>query len=129
MNLIIDQGNTATKMAIFDENDLLVKKISFDQENAVEIENWIQSQEKLIKKIIISNVTDTILKTPVVFKIILTNETPNLLINKYETPQTLGKDRLANAVAIWAKNPNLNSLCIDIGTCIKYDLVTSKGEY
>jgi pantothenate kinase type III len=79
MNLIIDQGNTATKMAIFDENDLLVKKGSFDQENVVEIENWIQSQEKLITKIIISNVTDTILKTPAVFKINLTNETPNRL--------------------------------------------------
>lgn len=129
MNLIIDQGNTATKMAIFDENDLLVKKVSFDQENVVEIENWIQSQEKSITKIIISNVTDTILKTPAVFKINLTNETPNLLINQYETPKTLGKDRLANAVAIWAKNPRLNSLCIDLGTCIKYDLVTSKGEY
>ncbi len=129
MNLIIDQGNTATKMAIFDENDLLVKKVSFDQENVVEIENWIQTQEKLIKKIIISNVTDTILNTPAVYKINLTSETPSVLINKYETPQTLGKDRLANAVAIWAKNPNLNSLCIDLGTCIKYDLVTSIGEY
>ena len=66
MNLIIDQGNTATKMAIFDENDLLVKKVSFDQENVVEIENWIESEEKSITKIIISNVTDTILKTPTV---------------------------------------------------------------
>jgi pantothenate kinase type III len=46
MNLIIDQGNTATKMAIFDENDLLVKKVSFDQENVVKIENWIETRKK-----------------------------------------------------------------------------------
>jgi type III pantothenate kinase len=129
MNLIIDQGNTATKMAIFDENDLLIKKVSFEQENVVEIENWIQKEANLIKTIIVSNVTDTVLKTPTVFKIDLTNDTPTPLLNKYETPKTLGKDRLANAVAIWAKNPNLNSLCIDMGTCIKYDLVTAKGEY
>jgi type III pantothenate kinase len=41
----------------------------------------------------------------------------------------LGRDRLANAVGAWYKNENQNSLIIDVGTCIKYDLVNAQGEY
>jgi len=47
----------------------------------------------------------------------------------YETPQTLGKDRICNAVAAWVKNPASISVTIDIGTCIKFDVVDNFGHY
>ena len=41
----------------------------------------------------------------------------------------MGKDRIANAVGIWSLNKHKDSLCIDLGTCIKYDLVSREGVY
>jgi|TARA_B110000503_G_scaffold143711_1_gene247398 type III pantothenate kinase len=41
----------------------------------------------------------------------------------YDTPQTLGKDRIASAVAANYLFPMENLLIIDAGTCITYDLV------
>jgi len=47
----------------------------------------------------------------------------------YSTPETLGHDRICNAVAAKDKFPNKNTLIVDMGTCNKYDFVTSSGEY
>ena len=51
------------------------------------------------------------------------------LSSDYQTPETLGQDRLANASALATLAPESNSLCIDIGTCIKFDFVNSEGRY
>ena len=55
--------------------------------------------------------------------------TPVPIINKYDTPQTLGLDRLAAAVGAKSICPNENMLIIDAGSAITYDFVTEKGEY
>lgn len=47
----------------------------------------------------------------------------------YKTPETLGKDRICNAVGAWNLNLNNHSLSIDIGTCIKFDFVSKNGSY
>lgn len=49
--------------------------------------------------------------------------------NSYATPQTLGVDRLALATAAFYQNPRGNTLAIDAGTCITYDMVNNAGEY
>ena len=49
--------------------------------------------------------------------------------NKYETPETLGKDRIANAVAAAFIFPKKPVVVIDAGTCIKFDFVTRQEEY
>jgi type III pantothenate kinase len=48
---------------------------------------------------------------------------------KYKTPDTLGADRVANAVASNDRFPNDHVLAIDAGTCIKYDLVDDNQCY
>lgn len=128
MNLIIDQGNTATKLALF-EGDILSEKKMFSKSNQAEIENWIESQVSSNANVLVSSVTNDVLKINKETVIILDENTPLPIGNDYHTPQTLGKDRIANAVAIWSKNPQKNTLCIDIGTCIKYDLVSASGKY
>jgi type III pantothenate kinase len=47
----------------------------------------------------------------------------------YKTPESLGADRLANAVAAAALYPARPVLAIDLGTCITYDLVDAHGTY
>ena len=47
----------------------------------------------------------------------------------YQTPHTLGLDRIASAVGAWDEFAGKNSLIIDLGTCITYDLITRDGTF
>ena len=49
--------------------------------------------------------------------------------NSYATPQTLGVDRIALATAAFYYNPNRNTLVIDAGTCVTYDMINDYDEY
>ncbi len=55
--------------------------------------------------------------------------TPVPIVNRYDTPQTLGQDRLAAAVGAKSMCPNENLLIIDAGSAITYDFVSEEGEY
>ena len=47
----------------------------------------------------------------------------------YDTPKTLGKDRVAAVVAANYLKPNKNVLVIDAGTAITYDVIESSGIF
>jgi type III pantothenate kinase len=49
--------------------------------------------------------------------------------NLYDTPETLGKDRIAAAVGANELFPDTNLLIIDAGTAITYDLVSEKNQF
>lgn len=51
------------------------------------------------------------------------------IANLYETPETLGKDRLAAAIGANELFPDQNILVIDAGTAITYDLVSANNQY
>lgn len=55
--------------------------------------------------------------------------TPIPISNQYETPETLGKDRLAAVVGAYALFPGQHCLIVDAGTCITYDWLTKAGAY
>ncbi len=59
----------------------------------------------------------------------LNHSTPIPLENRYQTPDTLGYDRIAAAVGAYTICPGKNVLVIDAGTAITYDIVTSGGEF
>ena len=61
--------------------------------------------------------------------VLFDHNTPVPIVNTYDTPQTLGQDRLAAAVGAKSLCPNENLLIIDAGSAITYDFVTDKGEY
>lgn len=131
MNLVIDIGNTAAKLGVFDGTEL--KSVQSVKSNTIEnAVTDLKSQFK-IDKCIVSSVTqlrsEGILALKQINTIDFNHKTPIPIKNKYETPETLGLDRLANAVALFKHYPNSPALAIDFGTCIKYDLVNVKGEY
>lgn len=131
MNLIIDQGNTLFKTALFNGNEL-ISKSKFKYSEIKPFNDWMKKKIKGELKVIVSSVTNDIINLSefdIEKQITLNPNTKLPIINKYRTPQTLGNDRIANAVASWYLNPNKNSLIIDMGTCIKYDIITSNGEY
>lgn len=55
--------------------------------------------------------------------------TPVPIVNTYDTPETLGQDRLAAAVGAKHLCPNENLLIIDAGSAITYDYVSEQGEF
>lgn len=59
----------------------------------------------------------------------LTHDIPLPIRLDYETPETLGTDRIAAAVGAMDLFPNENSLIIDLGTCMTIDFVDSKGVF
>ena len=51
------------------------------------------------------------------------------MVNGYDTPASLGLDRLAAALGAWYLASRKAALAIDLGTCVTYDLVDEKGVY
>ena len=131
MNLVVDQGNTALKLAIF-ENSELIEKVIFLNDEYRYVSQWfsehVTSPVNMIQSSVIKKEID-FSKLTVNHMVKFSEATKIPLLNKYKTPDSLGKDRLANAVACWVLNKNQPSLVIDLGTCVKYDLVTAEGSY
>lgn len=126
---IIDAGNTVVKVALFQQNELVeVKRIEYRSlvENSFDFK--IKEQFKFGSSVL-NEIKNHELKS-IFPNLLFFNENTKLPITlNYKTPQTLGKDRICNAVAASFIFPNQNTLSIDIGTCIKYDLVTLNGRY
>lgn len=115
MNLIVDIGNTAIKVAVFDNSKLVSQQIVSEAELAVELAKKWQG-------IIVSCVGEL----PVIdfSKALIITSNIKLPIEKvYKTPHTLGVDRLASAVGVTVVYPDKPCLVIDLGTCVTYDLV------
>ena len=59
----------------------------------------------------------------------LDHKTPLPIKNDYQTPETLGRDRIAAVVGGRFLFPQGPVLCIDAGTCITYDVLTEANVY
>ncbi len=132
MNLVIDIGNTAAKIAVFDGEELI--DISYEPQHSLDSLKEISQRFPLRQGIIASviSLTDVMLQqlNGLNIRLIhLTAKTPIPINNLYKTPQTLGVDRLAAVVAAHTSSPQLDALVIDAGTCITYDYINKNGDY
>ena len=132
MNLVIDIGNTAVKVYLFKNNEIIKREVL--SENALihylkliaidDIRNIICSSVTKSYKDQLSNIfknsnyydfSDNNLKIP--------------FTNNYETKKSLGQDRIGLISSAVLKFQNQNSLVIDMGTCITYDFIDSQNIY
>ncbi len=132
LKLIIDFGNTLQKLAVFDGKTLLRKEI-FQDLNPDALIRFIEKNGPF-HGIILSSVSNHPLGLEKILSqsgkfILLDSQTPIPVKNLYQTPETLGKDRIAAVTGAWSMFPGQNILAIDAGTCITYDIVTKNGEY
>ena len=128
---MIDIGNTLAKSALF-EGKALLEWNSFDANHPEELVEFINGLE--FSASILSSVRDVPASLPDILSakgrlVELDDKTPIPLENRYETPETLGKDRLAAAVGGYCQARPNPVLVITAGTCIIYDLVNEKGQY
>ncbi len=131
MQLIIDIGNSSSKFAIFKDDELIDSGYLINENCLAEITEILKKYHPL-KKSIISSVREN---PPFVSYIKdqlttleLSHTTPLPVKLSYNSPETLGRDRIAGAVgaSVLYGNPILS---IDAGTCITFDFVNKKGEY
>ncbi len=130
MKLVIDIGNTRTKLAIFKGKDLFetsnINGFSLDC-----IKEFVGNKE--ISATIISSVKEnnaSIVSVADHYKAVLLHESIPLPIkNNYRTLHSLGKDRLAAVVGAYFLHPNKDILVFDSGTCLTIDFLTKDGEY
>lgn len=129
MNIVVDFGNTSVKAAIFDSNNLIEYFPNF---TSVELSRVINNH--LDYKILISSVSNdsthfiNLIENKSRLKILDFN-TKIPITNLYETPQTLGMDRIAAAVGAFTNYPNVDCLVIDAGSCITYDFLDKNGQF
>jgi type III pantothenate kinase len=126
--VVVDVGNTRIKIGYF-LND---KMVHSNDLNTQDTKKWIEISENLseipciLSSVLSSVKTLTLLKN--LKKVTVIDPKKIVFENNYSTFETLGADRKANAIFLIStkKNP---SLCIDIGTCIKFDFINQNGIY
>ncbi len=131
MNLIVDIGNTRTKIFIFGEDQLLVdystRKLTVTALKKVLFKHRIEASilSSVVKE---TSSLASLLKKYTRF-IALNHTTPLPVKNRYKTKETLGNDRIANAAGAAKIFPSQHCLIIDAGTCLKYDFINNRKEY
>ncbi len=133
MNLVIDIGNTRTKFSVFNQGEVLIT-VPVDEFRPEHIE-VLKNEHPSLNKVILSSVKgyspelkETLQNNFDIF-IELDHNTPIPLENKYNTKETLGKDRIAAVVGAFDLYPETNILVIDAGTAITYDILNNKSQY
>jgi len=130
-NLVIDIGNTYTKIAVFRLDELLVVD-QFETVDAMVVDNFLSNYE--VNRAIVSSVKKHIepWQTSLSEKITLTYFSALIktrIQNHYLTPETLGTDRLAAVIGANHIYPGLNNLVINGGTAITYDYIDAGANY
>ncbi|MBT8325364.1 MAG: type III pantothenate kinase [Winogradskyella sp.] len=133
MNLIIDVGNTLVKFAVFKADEIVYKEEFKHRSFVKHFKNVLN---------VYPDINNAILSTVGQFNekyIQLVNKHLNCIElnantklpfnNKYETPKTLGVDRIALVSASVLHFPDQNVLIIDAGTCVTYDFITNDNNY
>jgi len=133
MILAIDVGNTRIKGAVFEGANLLEMFVFMKNELQINIENILKKHNK-VSNIVVASVSDIekqafievegLVKTHFVSHI---DSFP--FVNRYETPHTLGVDRLVLAAGAALRFPKQNRLVIDAGTCVTYDFIDENNNY
>ncbi|MDP2335015.1 MAG: type III pantothenate kinase [Bacteroidota bacterium] len=133
INLVIDIGNSRTKIALFNQHDLMFN-VPIDHLTANHVK-MLKDEHPQLNQAILSSVKPVelelsrFLSENFDFFLELDHLTGLPIENLYETPETLGKDRLAAAIGANELFPGQNLLVIDAGTAITYDLVSEKNQF
>lgn len=124
-NLVIDIGNTTSKTAVFNENQLIAV-----EKDVAEASLHFLIKKYAINKAIVAKVGSSAIPDIGLKNVLQLNQTTPLPINiAYHSPNTLGADRIAAVCAACEKFPNTPALVIDIGSCITYDFANEENTF
>ncbi len=128
-SLVVDLGNTNTKIAFFSGDDLLQKSENLSEREIIKVTKQEKPDSVLICSVRkgINRFKGAMSKHATTMVLDHSTKVPfNIL---YKTPKTLGTDRIAAVAGARYLFPDRNCLIIDSGTCITYDVLDQKGNY
>lgn len=133
MILTIDVGNTRIKGAVF-ESDILLEQFVFEKKELEKKIVTILEKYKIVGFLVVSSVGNLEKQNFLVFENrvkvhFVTHNDVFPFDNKYETPHTLGIDRMVLAAGAVLKFPRQNRLVIDAGTCVTFDYIDDQDNY
>lgn len=131
-NAIVDIGNSKVKIAIFKNEEFILLQ-QFDEWN--DMDYYQTTKGYLIKKIIVSDVRYRgvlpyqSIMNDIPLSVIFDATTPIPMSSVYESPESLGYDRLALCIGARSFYEQGALLVISAGTCITYNFVNEKNEF
>jgi len=131
MNLTIDIGNTNIKIALFEDDKIIMTRIyeEFTIKELNDLNNIYKFRNVILSSVIINDFLINDLQLNLYNFVELTCKTPLPIKNLYKSPETIGNDRLAAVAGANKIFPNNTVLVIDTGTAITYDIITNNAEY
>jgi type III pantothenate kinase len=133
MLLAVDVGNTKIKVAVFEGSNLVERFDFYSSELQKQIEFTLNKYQNTTDLVVASvgNITkEAFLAFEKQLKIhFITHNSTFPFHNKYETPHSLGIDRMVLASGAVLNFPKQNRLVIDAGTCITYDFIDENDNY
>lgn len=131
MNLTIDIGNTNIKIALFENDKIILTRVyeEFTIRQLNDLNKEYKFNNVILSSVIINDYIIKDLQLSLYNFVELNSKTPLPLKSFYESPETLGNDRLAAVVGANKLYPDNTVLVIDAGTALTYDIITSKAEY
>ena len=126
---IIDAGNSSIKVARF-EADQLIEVQRFPSDNLSEVKDFIRNNygQYALSSVLSNKDTKEIVSTISGINLLETDAKVDMNIN-YGTTNTLGMDRLCNAVYAFNRTKTDYAVAVDVGTCIKFDIVHKNDGY
>lgn len=134
LNLTIDQGNTAAKLALWHGDDLVEARVEphlstdavahFLGDRVADVHSAIYCSVASRGTEIVAGISNIIRRV-----MRLQSDMPLPIAIDYGTPGSLGADRMAAAVGAWATYPGAPLLVVDAGTAVTYDAVTADGRF
>ena len=128
--LTIDIGNTKAKYAVFHDDNIVESHVFNPLSD--DLSRLLQHHPHINKGIISSvggNINECLKQLQNIEMIVLSHETKLPFSLTYKEKSKIGADRLALVAAAFAEKPHQNSLVIDIGTCITYDILTADDRH
>lgn len=132
MNLIVEQGNSAVKIAVY-QRGTLIKSAVYHAFDTSGLAPWFEQYP--LANGIYSTVTDPdnalmdAMSKQLSRFIFFDSQVKLPIAICYQTLDTLGKDRIAAAVGANYMRPGADLLVIDAGTAITYELIDASGMY
>ena len=131
LTLVVDAGNARVKVGLFTDNQAHPTAVHVFKNAKTKLRNFLMEHKNdaLIFSSVSGLAMEEVVPEEFVRKIKLTHTLTMPFVSHYQTPETLGSDRMANAAALCSLFANKNALCIDAGTCLKFDFVDKNGHY
>jgi type III pantothenate kinase len=132
LNLIIEQGNTAVKVAVYERGQVLTSSV-YEEFGLAELLPFFEQYP--LENGILSTVAKPdeawidCMNERLKYFLFMDSRSELPIAVHYQTPESLGHDRIAAAVGANFLYPGRDILVIDAGTAITYEIIEASGAY